>query len=82
MSRYESRPWYMATMRARTVPASFRGVDRSATPRYWFQEPAPALTVPVNSRALACLRTRLMEAEGLPAPVIRPVAPRTTSMRS
>ncbi|MNQ87171.1 hypothetical protein D3C85_1023830 [compost metagenome] len=54
----------------------------STVPRYWFHEPAPALTEPVNSRLLACLRTRLMDAPGLPAPVIRPVAPRTTSMRS
>ncbi|WP_237732447.1 hypothetical protein [Achromobacter xylosoxidans] len=79
---YESDFWYSVTMRARTVPAAFSGVVRSADPRYWFQDPMPALTSPVNSRLLACLRTRLIEAEGLPAPVIRPVAPRTTSMRS
>ncbi|MNV76004.1 hypothetical protein D3C71_1693320 [compost metagenome] len=69
-------------MRARTVPASFSGVDMSSVPRYWFHEPKPALTEPVKVLLLACLRTRLIDAPGLPAPVIRPVAPRTTSMRS
>jgi len=46
------------------------------------QEPAVSFSDAVAVRLSACLRTRLIDAAGLPAPVIRPVAPRTTSMRS
>lgn len=47
-----------------------------------FQLPASSSTLPVNWRADARLRTMLMAAPGSPAPLTRPVAPRTTSTRS
>ncbi|MNI33206.1 hypothetical protein D3C73_871410 [compost metagenome] len=39
-------------------------------------------TLPVSSALSACLRIRFTDADGLPAPLSRPVAPRTTSTRS
>ncbi|MNH29645.1 hypothetical protein D3C79_898920 [compost metagenome] len=65
-------------MRPRTLPVGVNGPDRSTSVRYLFHDPSPALTCPLNS-AVGRLRTRLIVAEGSPAPVSRPVAPRSTS---
>ena len=78
----ESRDSAMPMRRARTRPSSVSGVDRSTVARRWFHEPMPSDAAPANTLLSACLRTRLTEADGLPAPVSSPVAPRTTSMRS
>jgi hypothetical protein len=73
---------YSPTTRARTLPEAFIGVETSLIARRSFQLPMPASTQPVTVLLSACLRTRLIAADGLPAPVIRPVAPRTMSTRS
>lgn len=78
----DSPSWYTPTTRARTVPSGLNGTVTSATLRVLLKSPPPTDTVPVKSRLTACLRTRLIEADGLPEPVNRPVAPRTTSTRS
>ncbi len=46
------------------------------------QRPTVASIVPSSFLLKARLRTRFSAADGVPAPVIRPVAPRTTSTRS
>jgi hypothetical protein len=77
----EWRFWLTATTRPRTLPASFSGEDTSTSARPKSQEPAVSLALPWNS-AVGRLRTRLMVAPGVPAPLIRPEAPRTISARS
>jgi len=66
-------------MRARSVLASFSGVFRSIRARFSFHDPTSSSTLPWNSVAEARLRTRLTAPEGSPAPLVRPVAPRTSS---
>ena len=72
----------LSTTRPRTDASLFRGVLRSRVPARWFQLPSSVSTVAVKVLLVACLRTRLMAADGSPAPLSSPVAPRTTSIRS
>ncbi|EWS63849.1 hypothetical protein Y695_02915 [Hydrogenophaga sp. T4] len=71
-----------STRRARTEASLLSGVVRSSVPARWFQLPSSAFAVAVKVLLFACLRTRLMAADGSPAPFNRPVEPRTTSIRS
>ena len=76
-----SPSWCTATRRPRTLPEALSGEDRSSTPRRLPQEPTLASAEPWNC-AVGFLRTMLTMPDGSPAPVVRPEAPRSTSMRS
>ncbi|MCY1440945.1 hypothetical protein D9M71_572390 [compost metagenome] len=63
------------------MPDAVSGPETSVSMRSLSQDPAVRSTRACGV-AVGRLRTKLMVAEGLPVPDIRPLAPRTTSMRS